>query len=178
MEITMLPIEQTAQHLAGSTLYLNKKERCSLGSNPMLSGRQYIISAGYDGSQANRSISFGLNDDVIEINVFDGEGNKLYEHMGGSIKASNWSVVAMTADGNTSRLYIAESDTYTVTEVSSSSTSSNQGSRNLDDNAKFGDGEFSEGSYGGGNSITFKDSEKWSESKLQDFIGNTKKLYL
>jgi hypothetical protein len=50
-----------------------------------LSGRQYIISAGYDGSQANRSISFRLNDDAIEINVFDGEGNKLYEHMGGSI---------------------------------------------------------------------------------------------
>lgn len=143
-----------------------------------LSGTQYIISAGYDGSQANRSISFRLNDDTIEINVFDGEGNKLYEHRGGSISASDWSAVAMTVDGNTSKLYMPESDNHTVTEVSSSSVSSDQGSGDLDGNAKFGDAEFLDGSYGGGKSVTFKDSDYWPESNLQGFVDDTKKFYL
>ena len=139
---------------------------------------QYIISAGYDGSQSNRSISFRLNDDAIEINVFDGVGNKLYEHSGGSIETSDWSVVAMVVDGDTSKLYIAKNDTYNITEVSSSSVSSDQGSGDLDGNVKFGDAEFSDGAYGGGKSITFKDSGAWSESELQSFIDDTKNYFL
>jgi hypothetical protein len=72
----------------------------------------------------------------------------------------------MTTDGMSSRLYTAESEGYEMTEVSSSSVSTNQGSGPLDGNTKLGDAEFTEGRFGGRKSITFKDSKEWSMSEL------------
>ena len=141
-------------------------------------GRYDLIGGGRSSDLVNAGMR--INDDGSwQFWAFDGSGNSIWDIAGSSATSDEWQFVAGTADGSTARIYEAKAgDNYDVSEVASASIDSGNFTTNdWDIDFDLGRDGRDLHYFDGGLDMPWTDDSVASESRLQEWVDDTKEFY-